>query len=162
MLEALHYLQSKGLIAHLPEVETLSGVNQPRYSSTLPRNPADAKAILMQSRLDRVAAAPVTTDFYELIDREGTGKARQHLWKYSDDDLKYITTAMAALGPEVARGRWADTKIMIINTGPANATLAPGAYVLTSAGTPRLASAAELQELEDLQQQLPCGAALQP
>ncbi len=162
MMEALRYLQSLGLIRYLPVEDNLHGVNQPRYDGILPRNPADAKAILMQQIIDKLDADVITDEFFELTNSEGTGRARQRLWKYSDDDVKYITTALSVLGKGVAAGRWKDTKIMIFYTGPANTTLAPGAYVLTGNGTPRLATEAEVLELDELHNYIHCRAALEP
>ena len=57
--------------------------------------PASAKAKVMEKLLTELNATPFAPNCPEVINREGNGHEKMHLWVFSDDDYGNISTARA-------------------------------------------------------------------
>jgi hypothetical protein len=137
MYEGLKLLQKHGYIKHLPRLENLFAVSNPKYKGTA-ADPSAIKAEVMKQLLDRVQALGVSDDMMEVVDPNGRGKRKMHIWGFSDDDFGNFETALKVLGPEVAKGRWPDIKITLIFSGnAANTKQKPRAVVLKKNGKSR-------------------------
>lgn len=152
--KALLTLRDRRLIDYVPpekNIFTVSGA----------QDPSAAKVEVMKDVLDRIESRGIDESFVKVVDREGVGKSPLHLWGFSDDDWGNFSKAAAALGEEVARGRWKHIKITLFFTNkkhpPGEVRLAPGAYVIRSDGSLRAVLAGELEEVPTVIGEEACG-----
>jgi len=146
ILKGLKILQNAGHIKYLPPVENIYPVGYPQLDPELrgpATSPSEAKANVMKRILDKEEKIPVPDDATLVTDAAGTGKAKLHLWGFSDDDYGNYTKAVEVLSGEVKKGRWPHVKLVIFYTGTAEAGITPHSVVLTPDGKTRPTQAEE-------------------
>lgn len=131
MMKGLTVLKNKGLIPALPDKKNIfvvgwKGLDEKFKAPT----PAESKSKVMVSLLDAIEKKP-----------------GPHQWEFSDDDYDNFSKAVAALGPEVAKNRWPNTKIIIHFTGTNNTDYSPHSVAFNSDGTTRKADEAEARKM---------------
>ncbi len=136
MQDGLRFLQERGYFRNLPEVENLFPVSHPSLAGSAD-NPSATKAKVMQEILDKLSAIPVGDDDPTVLDRDGTGGARLHLWGFSDDDWGNFEAARDTLSAGVKDGRWSNTKITVFYTGIHDPEHEPCRLVIKSDGSLR-------------------------
>lgn len=147
-------LRDRGLIEYVPPEKNI-------YTVSGAQDPSAAKVAVMKEILERIQARGTDETFVPVLNREGTARAPLHLWGFSDDDWGNFSKAAAALGEEVAKGRWSHIKITLFYTHkenpPGEVRLAPGAYVLRSDGSLRPVLPGELDEVSAVIGDEACG-----
>lgn len=140
-LEVLH---ERKLIDGVPETEHLFAVGWPgldeRYKAP---TPAESKSKVMLSLLDKLNAQPVPDDIPVVQDADGINKKKIRQWGFSDDDYDNYAKAVAALSPEVGKGRWPNVKVVLYFTGLNNPDQRPRIEVVNSKGQLRTAAGKE-------------------
>jgi hypothetical protein len=116
MLEGFRLLQKKGYIRHLPLVENIFPVTNPKFVHWA-SSPPERKPIALMQILDRIQAKAIDSNMVPILNQDGTGYERLHTLGFSDDDGGNIETMLAALGPEVVTNRWSCVKIVIFSKG---------------------------------------------
>lgn len=118
ILKGFQVLKDRGYISELPRPENIFPVGWKGLPGELRGETHSAsKAKVMLRLLDDVQSKAVPADATLVDDREGTGKARLHLWGFSDDDFDNYQKAKEVLSAEVARGRWPNVKVSLYFTG---------------------------------------------
>ena len=136
ILEAFRYLQTRGLIQHLPSLENIYPVGK-----TDPM----AKVEAMFKPIDSVEAVPIARGAEWIVNPEKNAMARRHLFSYSDDTWENVEAVLRTVGGRVARGFWKDVKFVIYFTGQ-DRRLATGGHVIQQDGTHRSLTASEAHE----------------
>lgn len=119
MAEGLLWLKHQGYIQHVPPWYNLYAVSYGPLRTVLgggggAANPSEAKVAVMKKMLDNIEANPVHPQSRLIDAPEGGGKqGRYHRWGFSDDDEGNYKTALEALAPEVAAGRWPNVKLTL-------------------------------------------------
>ncbi len=144
ILKGFEVLLKRGLIASLPLEENIfpvgwAGLPEQFRGDTV----AGSKAKVMMKLLDNLELVPMPTDATLVEDREGKGKAKLHLWGFSDDDYDNFSKAKEVLSREVAKGRWPNIKVSLFFTGTNNPAEMPRAEIIQSNGQTRAARATE-------------------
>lgn len=130
MMEGLHYLRDKGYLKNVPPAENL-------YAMGRGENPSLAKTVVMRKILNSIQEVPISPTMPEVVDREGHGKKKLHLWGFSDDDQGNFDTAVKVLSAEVKAGKYPDVKITIFFTGGADRRAHARRVILTPDGGTR-------------------------
>ena len=138
ILRGLQVLVDRGLLPALPDKENLYAVLWPGFPERfIGKDSAESKAKVMLHLLDQIEATPVPGNASWVEDREGTGRAKLHLWGFSDDDFGNFAKALEVLSREVARGRWPHVKISLFFTGLNHPLERPRSLVIRYDGTTR-------------------------
>ena len=113
----LLWLAETGLIRHAPPLRNVFTVNSPGFRIPRRKVPesrgGDRKVMVMRHRLDAIQRKRPTT---LVLDPEGTGWRRMHIYRFSDDYIGNFARAVEALSAEVAR--WPDVKILVRFSDP--------------------------------------------
>ncbi len=157
MHAALKELQRRGFIKFVPPVKNLIAVEYPKFVTK--DDTATRKAFHMKAMLNEVQKQEVRGEG-EVVNQDGTRKAKLHLWGFSDDSFTNFEAARRTLGEEMAgeenRGRWDKIKITLFYTGTKQAGVEPHAVVLTGNGEARDLTPIEVGEAKRLMRDETC------
>jgi hypothetical protein len=133
----LEFLKKQGLIVDVIPVENIYPVAWPDFPKELSgKDYSESKAKVMTGLLDQIEKQPVPADALLVENQNGTGKAKLHLWGFSDDDYGNYRKAVSVLSEQVKKGRWPHVKVVIFLTGSDGPEKA-GAVVIKLDGTTR-------------------------
>jgi len=107
MFEGLRYLQSLGLIKHLPPRENLFAVNRPGIAiagKPLAGSTPERKLLVQRALLDA-------------LQHEAQAAGGMQKWHFSDDDWANYAATRDGLAPDVKAGRWSRVDIKLHFTG---------------------------------------------
>ena len=138
ILKGFQVLKDRGYVTEVPRVENIFPVGWKQLPREFKGETHSAsKAKVMLQLLDNVQKVPVPPDAALVDDREGKGKAKLHLWGFSDDDFDNFKKAKDVLSAEVAKGRWPNVKISLYFTGLNNPNEKARNEVIKSSGKTR-------------------------
>ncbi len=140
MLEAFEWLRSIGYIRHLPALENLHAVGGAA-------DPSGEKAKIMIEELAELEAIPPGKKWKSVEGPDPMRRGQYHVWTFSDDDWGNFTKARDAIGEEMQKGKFGNTKVMLFFTGVNHPTEKPHGIVLLPSGEPRPLTAAEEAEV---------------
>jgi hypothetical protein len=149
--KGLVHLQRLGMIRYVPPVENIFTVGVGRTDFQLNGKEvtgtnADRKVAVQKYLLDELAKKPLGRRSVSLVDRDGSGRARLHVWTFSDDDHENYRAAVDRLAKEVAAGKWPNVKIKVQFTGLNDPRHGPETLVIKADGTTRMERADEMNE----------------
>jgi hypothetical protein len=139
---ALKKLQEMGIIKYVPPVGNLIPVDHKKFRTD--ESTSARKAVHMKRFLDEIQKRKVYGKA-DVVNRDGTGRAKLHLWGFSDDSFANFERAKKDLGEAIAADpkRWDKIKITLFYTGTKEAGVEPHAVVLDSSGQARPLNLAE-------------------
>lgn len=114
LLQGMKYLQSLGLIKHVPRLENIFPCSYKGLSSHLvasAQNPSDAKKNILLSILDNIQNDVNKTPHY---------MKHRFTFGFSDDDKKTMTLVEEELKKHINDGRWSNIEINLYFTGDLN------------------------------------------
>lgn len=152
MLEAFAWLRSIGYIRYLPALENLHAVGGTA-------NPSAEKARIMIAELEELATIPVGKKWKAVDGPDPVKRGQYHVWTFSDDDWGNFAKARDAIGEEMRKGKFGNTKVMLFFTGVNHPTESPHGIVLLPNGEPRPLTATEEVEVRTARRlgQIDCG-----